>query len=85
MSQVYIGGLHHHISEHDLHDLFAAYGTVKQAKIVRDRDDGNSRGFGFVMLESREDAERAIAALNGKGNGTELFGSSTVVSHAREL
>jgi RNA recognition motif-containing protein len=52
-----------------LEELFAAHGTVQSAQIISDRDTGRSKGFGFVEMGSDEEAQAAIAALNGQQHG----------------
>jgi cold-inducible RNA-binding protein len=59
--------------------LFEAYGPVERVSIVTDRDTGQARGFGFVEMSGNADADRAIAALNGK----ELDGRALNVNEAR--
>ncbi|MFH1136888.1 MAG: RNA-binding protein [Pseudomonadota bacterium] len=63
---LYVGNLSYKLSESDLADMFAPYGEVLSAKIITDRDSGQSKGFGFVEMADRGDGEKAIAALNGK-------------------
>jgi len=63
----------------DLNDLFAEYGEVDSAKVIFDRETGNSRGFGFVEMSDDEAANRAIAELNE----VEFDGRDIVVKKAR--
>jgi len=63
---LYVGNLSFNTTESALAELFAAYGQVLSAKIITDRYSGQSRGFGFVEMASREEGEQAIADLNGK-------------------
>lgn len=77
---MYVSNLGFHISDNDLKKLFEAYGVVTSAKVITDRETGNSRGFGFVEMESNNDANQAIKQLNGK----ELEGRMISVSVARE-
>lgn len=53
--------------ENDLRDLFGSFGRIARANVVRDRDTGESKGFGFVSFESRMDAEKALRAMDGRG------------------
>ncbi len=66
MSQsIYVGNLPYSTQESDLRELFETHGTVESIKIIRDRETGRSRGFGFAEMSSQEEAEAAISALNG--------------------
>ncbi|MEZ4525737.1 MAG: RNA-binding protein [Desulfobacterales bacterium] len=75
---IYVGNLSYKISSTDLHAIFEPFGTVANAKVVNDRDTGRSKGFGFVEMESAEDGQKAIDALNGK----EIQGRALKVSQA---
>lgn len=66
---IYIGNLAYSVTEKQLSDLFEPYGPVKTAKIITDKFNGSSKGFGFVEIEDEEQAHAAIAALNGKDLG----------------
>lgn len=63
---IYVGNLSFGTTEEELQELFGAYGQVSSAAIIKDRYSGESRGFGFVEMPTRGEAEAAIAALNGK-------------------
>ncbi len=63
--KLYVGGLAYSVTDEQLRDLFAGHGTVESAKVVTDRETDRSRGFGFVEMSTVEEAEKAIAALNG--------------------
>jgi len=63
--KLYVGGLAYSVTDEQLRDLFASHGTVESAKVVTDRETDRSRGFGFVEMSTVEEAEKAIAALNG--------------------
>ncbi|MBO8130767.1 MAG: RNA-binding protein [Candidatus Marinimicrobia bacterium] len=76
---IYVGNLSRELSENELLEAFQAYGEVSSAKIIVDRDTGVSRGFGFVEMPNKEEAESAINGLNGK----ELKGRNLVVNEAR--
>ena len=63
--KLYVGGLSYSVTDSQLQALFASHGTVESAKVIMDRDTDRSRGFGFVEMSTQEEAEKAIAALNG--------------------
>jgi len=65
-NKLYVGNLGYSATDADLQQLFGAYGTVQSAQVINDRDTGQSKGFGFVEMNSSTEAEAAIAALNGK-------------------
>jgi RNA recognition motif-containing protein len=67
--KLYVGNLSYDVDSSALEALFSAHGTVQSAQIINDRDTGRSKGFGFVEMGSDEEAQAAIAALNGKENG----------------
>ena len=79
VKNIFIGNLSFYTSESDLQELFARYGRVQQVSIITDRDTGRSRGFGFVEMLNAEEADRAIAALNG----SEVAGRILNVNEAR--
>jgi len=64
MSKVFIGGLAWHTDDATLRQKFEEFGTVEEAVVVKDRDTGRSRGFGFVRFASESEAEAAIASMN---------------------
>jgi cold-inducible RNA-binding protein len=66
MKNLFVGNLPFSATEDGLREMFAPFGEVQQVKIMTDRDTGKSRGFGFVEMTQDEEAEKAIAALNGK-------------------
>jgi cold-inducible RNA-binding protein len=78
-TQLYVGNLDFKVTENDLRTAFGACGTVMEIALVKDRDTGRPRGFGFVTMGSPEEAQKAIEALNGK----ELGGRALNVSIAR--
>jgi len=78
--KLYVGNLPHATTEQELTDIFAAFGTVVSAKIILDRDTGRSRGFGFVEMGSKDEAQKAIEEMNGK----EVGGRTIVVNEARQ-
>lgn len=63
---IYVGNLHFSISVEDLRNMFAAFGTVEEAKIITDQHTQRSKGFGFVEMPDNSQADQAIKALNGK-------------------
>lgn len=64
MSKLFIGGLAWHTEENTLRQKFEEFGPVEEAVVVKDRDTGRSRGFGFVRYTQEGDAQKAIAAMN---------------------
>ncbi len=77
--RIYVGNLPHQVTSDDLADLFGQVGEVESATIITDRVTGQSKGFGFVEMSSDQEAQAAIAALNGK----EIEGRSLTVNEAR--
>jgi RNA recognition motif-containing protein len=67
--KLYVGNLSYDVDSSALQELFAAHGTVDSAQIITDRDTGRSKGFGFVEMGTDEEAQAAIAALNGQEHG----------------
>ena len=65
-SKLYVGNLSYNASGSDLEQMFKAHGTVQSAEVIADRDTGRSKGFGFVQMGSDDEAQAAIAALNGQ-------------------
>jgi hypothetical protein len=78
--RLFVGGLGSSISEPELREAFGAFGVVADAVILKDRGTGESRGFGFVTMENRKDANRAIEELNG----SELNGRRLAVNVATD-
>lgn len=68
-TNLYVGNLSFDVDSQGLQSLFTPYGQVASANVITDRESGRSRGFGFVEMDSKEAAESAIAALNGKTHG----------------
>jgi RNA recognition motif-containing protein len=62
---IYVGNLNFKVSESDLEGLFKEYGTVSSVKIITDKYSGRSKGFGFVTMDDKEEANKAISELNG--------------------
>jgi RNA recognition motif-containing protein len=65
-SKLYVGNLSYGTTSSDLEQLFAQHGTVQSAEVISDRETGRSKGFGFVQMGSDDEAQAAIAALNGQ-------------------
>lgn len=78
--KIYVGNLSFRTTEDELTSLFSQVGSVESVSIITDRDTGRSKGFGFVSM-SDEDAEKAIAAFNGK----DLGGRPLTVNEARPM
>lgn len=73
MTNIYVGNLTFGTDNAELESLFAQYGQVTDAQVIKDRETGRSRGFGFVEMGSTDDAQKAISELNGKDlNGRQL-------------
>jgi RNA recognition motif-containing protein len=77
--KLYVGNLSYQVDSSELEQLFGQHGTVVSAQIINDRDTGRSKGFGFVEMASDEEAQAAIAALNGQEHG----GRALTVNEAR--
>src|SRR6266404_9974762 len=76
---IYVGNLPYSSTEASMRELFETYGTVTTTKIVTDKFTGSSRGFGFVEMPNEDEAQRAIAELNGK----DFEGRKIVVNESR--
>jgi RNA recognition motif-containing protein len=76
---IYVGNLSWNLKDQDLSNLFAQHGEVASAKIVTDKFTGRSKGFGFVEMPNDDQAQAAIAALNG----TDVDGRNIVVNESR--
>lgn len=79
MKKIYVGNLSFNMTDEELRSMFEPYGHVESATLVTDRDTGRSRGFGFVAMTNDQEAEQAMAALNGKESG----GRALTVNEAR--
>jgi RNA recognition motif-containing protein len=77
--KLYVGNLSYDITSSDLEAMLSAHGTVISAEVISDRATGRSKGFGFVEMESAEEADAAIAALNGQSHE----GRTLTVNEAR--
>ena len=69
MQKIFVGNFAFSMTEAELRSLFEPHGKVESVTIVTDRDTGRSRGFAFVEMTENSEAEKAIAALNGKDSG----------------
>jgi cold-inducible RNA-binding protein len=78
-NKLFVGNLSFNTTENDLHDAFAAFGTVTEANLMVDRTTNRPRGFGFVTMSTPEEAQKAIEGLNGK----EMDGRALTVNIAR--
>lgn len=78
-NKLFVGNLSFNTTENDLQDAFAAHGTVTEANLMMDRTTNRPRGFGFVTMSSAEEAQKAIAALNG----AQMDGRALTVNVAR--
>ncbi len=79
LKNIYVGNISFRTTEQDLDAAFSAYGQVERVQIVKDRETGQSRGFGFVEMANPAEADRAIAALQG----TDLMGRTLTVNEAQ--
>lgn len=77
--KIYVGNLTYNIGKNELEQMFAAHGTVVSAQVITDRESGRSKGFGFVEMGTEQEAQAAIAALNGKS----VEGRNLTVNEAR--
>ncbi|NPV56381.1 MAG: RNA-binding protein [Anaerolineae bacterium] len=76
---IYVGNVSYTVSEDELKDLFATYGTVSSVALIKDKMTGQMRGFGFVEMPNDAEAQAAIQALNGK----DFKGRNLAVNAAR--
>lgn len=79
MTNIFVGNLSFQTSQDELVSAFSQYGNVERVNVVTDRDSGQPRGFAFVEMTERNDAEKAIASLNG----ADLNGRTMTVNEAR--
>ena len=75
---IYVGSMSYNVTEEDLKEAFEAFGEVESVKIIKDMYSGRSKGFGFVEMPSKAEAQSAIEGMNGK----DLKGRSLNVSEA---
>jgi RNA recognition motif-containing protein len=78
-NKLFVGNLSFETTENDLQDAFAAHGTVTETNLMTDRTTGRPRGFGFITMSTPEEAQKAIAALNG----SQLGGRALTVNVAK--
>lgn len=76
---IYVGNLSWNMSDEDLNNLFTEYGTVSSAKILKEKNTGRSKGFGFVEMDDEEAAKSAISSLNE----TEVQGRKLIVNESQ--
>jgi len=79
-TNLFVGNLPFTTGSPDLEQLFSQYGSVSRAQVITDRDTGRSRGFGFVEMDSADEAQKAIDALDG----SDFAGRQIKVNVARE-
>src|ERR1700757_1416541 len=78
-TKLYVGNLSYNTTENQLRDLFSAHGTVVNVDLIMDKFSGRPRGFGFITMETKEAAEAAVQAMNGKN----VDGRDLTVNEAR--
>src|SRR5258708_37819105 len=78
-TKLYVGNLSYNTTENQLQDLFGAHGPVTSVDLIMDKFSGRPRGFGFVTMETKEGADAAVAAMNGKN----VDGRDLTVNEAR--
>ena len=78
--KMYVGGLSWDTTDESLRSAFAKHGEVTEVAVIKDRDTGRSRGFGFVTMADDDGCKAAMSALDG----TELDGRSIKVNEAKE-
>jgi len=76
---IYVGNLPHEVTDEELREAFEAFGQVTSVNIIKDRDSGQPRGFGFVEMPANDEGQAAISGLNGK----EMKERTLTVSEAR--
>ncbi len=79
--EIYVGNLSYDLTEDQLRKEFEAFGTVNSARLISNRYNGKSKGYGFVQMPNRAEAEKAVAALNGK----EILGRELKCNEAKNL
>ena len=77
--KLYVGGLAYSVSESELETVFSEFGKINSVNIIKDRETGQSKGFGFVEMDNDSDAKKAISSLNRK----EISGRTIMVNEAR--
>ena len=76
---IYVGNISRTATEQDIKEAFEAFGAVQTAAIIKDKFSGESRGFGFVEMPNKEEADKAISGLNGK----DVKGRTLTVNEAK--
>ena len=76
---IYVGNLNYNLTPEELEKLFAEYGEVSETKIIKDKQTGKAKGFGFIEMPNSSEAEDAINELNG----AEVMGRNIVVRKAK--
>ena len=76
---IYVGNISRDVTESDLKEAFGAFGTVQTAAIIKEKFTGESRGFAFVEMPNKDEADKAIATLNGQ----DLKGRNLSINEAR--
>ena len=79
--KLYVGNLPYSFGDNELRELFAPFGEISEANIIKDKYSGRSKGFGFVTFVEKADAEKAISEVNDK----EIQGRALKVNEARPL
>ena len=79
MTNIFVGNLSYDVTENELHSSFSEFGAVEKVSVVRDRETGQPRGFAFVEMSNADEANTAMAAMNGR----ELKGRALNVNEAR--
>ena len=77
--KLYVGNLAYSVTDSDLQTMFSPHGTVATAQVIMDRETGRSKGFGFVEMDNRDQAQAAMTALNGH----EMDGRALTVNEAK--
>ncbi len=77
--KLYVGNLTYDVTDSTLEQMFQPFGTVQSAQVIKDRDTGRSKGFGFVEMGTDQEAQAAIAAMSGK----EVDGRQLTVNEAK--
>ncbi len=80
-NKLYVGNLSYDVNDEQLGEYFSQAGTVVSSIVIKDRNSGRSKGFGFVEMSSEEEAKKAIETLNGQ----EFVGRKIVVNEARPM
>lgn len=77
--KLYVGSLPYSVTEDQLREMFAPFGSIESCRIITDKFSGQSKGFGFVEMATEEDSQKAIEGVNGR----EMNGRTLVVNEAR--